>query len=77
MATVIPEIGFDDDPTSPVSREETVTNRKPKATINMAPTMLPRRFELRREHDGQQQRDDAAEHEFHREIAIVREPRPA
>ncbi len=26
---VIPEMGFDDDPTSPVSRLETVTNRKP------------------------------------------------
>src|SRR5215510_5476070 len=33
VATVIPEIGFDEEPTSPVSRDETVTNRKPKAMI--------------------------------------------
>src|SRR5918911_5023913 len=37
VATVIPEIGFDDDPISPVRREETVTNRKPKAMIIAAP----------------------------------------
>ena len=29
VATVMPEIGFDDEPISPVSRDETVTNRKP------------------------------------------------
>ena len=34
---VIPEIGFDDDPTSPVSRDETVTKRKPKIMISSAP----------------------------------------
>ena len=33
VATVMPEIGFDDEPISPVSRDETVTNRKPKSTI--------------------------------------------
>src|SRR5215813_7558164 len=30
VATVMPEIGFDDEPISPVRRDETVTNRKPK-----------------------------------------------
>src|ERR1051325_10680746 len=42
VATVMPEIGVDDEPTSPVSREETVTNRKPKAMIssNVA-TVMP------------------------------------
>src|SRR5687767_5372125 len=40
VATVMPEIGFDDDPISPVNRDETVTNRKPKATINSAPRMF-------------------------------------
>src|SRR5215813_13866904 len=40
VATVMPEIGFDDEPTSPVSREDTVTNRKPNATINNAPMMF-------------------------------------
>src|ERR1044071_7560321 len=29
VATVMPEIGFDEHPTPPRSREETVTNRKP------------------------------------------------
>ena len=37
VATVIPEIGFDDEPTSPVSRDETVTKRKPKIMIRTAP----------------------------------------
>ena len=30
VATVMPEIGFDDEPISPVRRDETVTKRKPK-----------------------------------------------
>ncbi len=38
VATVIPEMGFDEDPISPVRRELTVTNRKPKTTIRIAPT---------------------------------------
>ena len=37
VATVMPEIGLEDEPISPVSREETVTNRKPKITISTAP----------------------------------------
>ena len=37
VATVIPEIGLEDEPISPVRRDETVTNRKPKATISTAP----------------------------------------
>ena len=41
VATVIPEIGFDDEPISPVSRDETVTNRKPKSTTRIAPTIRP------------------------------------
>src|SRR5689334_13350403 len=38
VAMVIPEIGLDDDPTSPVSRLETVTNRNPNSRIIAAPT---------------------------------------
>src|SRR6266581_3355296 len=38
VATVIPEMGFDDEPISPVSREETVTKRKPNSTIRNAPS---------------------------------------
>src|SRR6188768_3050899 len=37
VATVIPEIGFDDEPTSPVRRDETVTNKKPRITISIEP----------------------------------------
>ena len=37
VATVMPEIGFDEEPISPVSREETVTNRKPNITMHTAP----------------------------------------
>ena len=33
----MPEMGFDDDPISPVSRDETVTNKKPNSTISKAP----------------------------------------
>lgn len=38
VATVIPEMGLDEEPISPVSREETVTKRKPNSTMNKAPT---------------------------------------
>src|SRR5436309_2823913 len=44
VATVMPEIGFDDEPTSPVSRDETVTNKNPKAMMSTAPSRLKRRF---------------------------------
>src|SRR5262245_59009831 len=37
VATVIPEIGFDDEPTSPVSCDDTATNKNPKTTIMIAP----------------------------------------
>src|SRR2546421_12652865 len=40
VATVIPEIGFEDEPISPVNRDDTVTNRKPNATISSAPTIF-------------------------------------
>src|SRR5437764_13894498 len=40
VATVMPEIGFDDEPISPVRRDETVTNRKPNTTISRAPRMF-------------------------------------
>ena len=37
VATVMPEIGLDEEPISPVSREETVTNNSPKSTTRAAP----------------------------------------
>ena len=37
VATVMPEMGFDEEPISPVRRDETVTNKKPKAMIRTAP----------------------------------------
>src|SRR5215831_11760695 len=40
VATVIPEIGLEEEPISPVNLEETVTNKKPKSTINAAPSGL-------------------------------------
>ncbi len=33
VATVMPEMGFEDEPISPVSREDTVTKRKPRITM--------------------------------------------
>ena len=38
VATVMPEIGFEVEPTWPVNRDETVTNRKPNARIMTAPS---------------------------------------
>src|SRR5205085_2803732 len=40
VATVIPEMGFDELPTSPVRRELTVTKRKPRTRISTEPRML-------------------------------------
>ncbi|KFC72789.1 hypothetical protein FG94_01745 [Massilia sp. LC238] len=34
----MPEIGFEDEPTSPVRREDTVANRKPNTRIRSAPS---------------------------------------
>jgi hypothetical protein len=42
VATVMPEIGFEELPTSPVSRELTVTKRNPNRTTRIAPTALMR-----------------------------------
>src|SRR5258707_15882707 len=41
VAIVMPEIGLDDDPITPVIRELTVTNTKPNNTIKSAPASLP------------------------------------
>ena len=38
VATVMPEMGFDDEPISPVRRLDTVTNRNPNTTIRIAPS---------------------------------------
>src|SRR5512137_230505 len=40
VATVIPEIGFDELPISPVNRELTVTKRNPNTTMRTAPRRL-------------------------------------
>ena len=42
MAIVIPEMGFEDVPISPVIRDDTVTKKKPKTTISRAAMKLPR-----------------------------------
>ena len=40
VATVMPEMGFEELPTSPVSRELTVTKRNPNIRISSAPSTL-------------------------------------
>ena len=40
VATVIPEMGFDELPTSPVRRELTVTKRNPRIRMRNEPRML-------------------------------------
>ena len=64
----MPEMGLDEEPISPVSREETVTNRNPNTTISTA----PRRFMCSggRGQDGQDQRQDAPADKFHRQITL-------
>src|SRR5215217_6104257 len=44
VAIVMPEVGQEEEPTSPVNREETRTKRKPNPTIRSAPNKLKRRF---------------------------------
>ena len=41
MAIVMPEIGFDELPISPVMRDDTVTKKKPKSTTRTAARTLP------------------------------------
>ena len=65
VATVIPEIGFDDAPICPVMRLETVTNRNAKPTASTAAKMLieicgsaiiaDRARQNAHEHDGHRQ----------------------
>jgi hypothetical protein len=40
VATVIPEIGLEEEPISPVSLELTVTNKNPKSIMRMAEIKL-------------------------------------
>ena len=41
VAMVMPEIGFDDEPMSPVMRDETVAKKNPKTRMSTAATTLP------------------------------------
>ena len=41
VAMVIPEIGFDEEPMSPVMRDDTVAKKKPKTRISTAARTLP------------------------------------
>ena len=41
VAIVMPEIGFDDDPISPVMRDDTVTKKKPNTSSRNAARKLP------------------------------------
>ena len=41
VAIVMPEIGFEELPTSPVMRDDTVTKKKPKTTMRTADRTLP------------------------------------
>ena len=75
VATVMPEIGFDDEPISPVSRDDTVTNRKPRMTISSAPTMrammpVPPTYSGFASAIDDDEREAADEHDLHREVAV-------
>ena len=68
---VMPEIGFEEEPISPVSREETVTNRNPNTRIMTAPrnpcTLMPRPSAG---HHDEDHADAAGEHDHHGQVAI-------
>ena len=67
MAIVMPEIGFDELPISPVMRDDTVTKKKPKSTTRTADedVALRRRAGADDEEDCQQQRTDEDDDERH------------
>ena len=56
VAIVMPEIGFDELPMSPVMRDDTVTKKKPKTTIEDGGEEVPLHRHAGR--DGQEQREE-------------------
>ena len=74
----MPEIGFDDEPISPVSRDETVTKRKPKMTIRHgADARIHVQRRARASMIATISADDADQHDLHRHVAIgARASRP-
>ena len=73
VAMVMPEIGFDDEPTSPVNREDTVTNRNPNSKIISAPEQAPQaqaKPQRGNEHQRQNHAQTADQHDRHRQVAL-------
>ena len=75
VATVMPEIGLDDEPISPVSRDETVTNRNPKTMISTAaatraPMPVPPTYSGLANAMTTTSARTADEHEVHRQVAV-------
>ena len=70
VAMVMPEIGFDEEPISPVMRDDTVAKKKPKSTIRIDDQDVALRRQPRRDgqEDGQEQRPD--QHHHHRHVAF-------
>ena len=70
VAIVMPEIGFDEEPMSPVMRDETVAKKKPKTTIRIddEDVALRRQPGIDGQEDRQQQRSD--QHDRHRDVAF-------
>ena len=80
VAMVMPEIGFDDEPISPVSRDETVTNRKPNSRIISAPrkpSKLKPSPSCGTRHQREHHAEAAEQHDGHRQVALgAARPRP-
>ena len=69
----MPEIGLDDEPISPVSRDETVTNRNPNSTIMAAADEAERReaqAERRGEAIAATSAEAAEHHDPHRQVVL-------
>ena len=79
----MPEIGFDDEPISPVRRDETVTNRNPKSTISTAAARLTQfndcrerelppasRVQPQKGPNGQHQEQRSKQNDSHRKVAV-------
>ena len=75
VAMVMPEIGFDELPTSPVRRLDTVTKRKPKSRIIAAPSKpleIQAEAQLRDGGEDEHEAEAAPQDDGHRHVALGR-----
>ena len=72
---VIPEIGFEDVPISPVIRDDTVAKKKPKIRMRMAATRVAVGWQARRHRQKHGEQHDPPMTHRHRNVALGSQPR--